>query len=52
MNIYFLNCEGLKTMNNKYNVINSNRGGSATAATSKIEHFVIIVNGFQPIDKP
>ena len=24
------------------------RGGSRTAATSKMEHFVIIVNGFQP----
>ena len=23
------------------------RGGSRTAATSKMEHFVIIVNGFQ-----
>ena len=26
-----------------------NRGGSRTAATSKIELFVIIVNGFQPL---
>ena len=25
------------------------RGGSRTAATSKIELFVIIVNGFQPL---
>ena len=25
------------------------RGGSKTAATSKIERFVIIVNGFQPL---
>ena len=25
------------------------RGGSRTAATSKMEHFVIIVNGFQPL---
>ena len=25
------------------------RGGSRTAATSKIERFVIIVNGFQPL---
>ena len=25
------------------------RGGSGTAATSKMEHFVIIVNGFQPL---
>ena len=24
------------------------RAGSRTAATSKMEHFVIIVNGFQP----
>ena len=26
-----------------------NRGGSRTAATSKMERFVIIVNGFQPL---
>ena len=26
------------------------RGGSRTAATSKIERFVIIVNGFQPFN--
>ena len=26
-----------------------NRGGSRTAATSKMEHFVIIVNCFQPL---
>ena len=25
------------------------RGGSGTAATSKIEHFVIIVNGWKPL---
>ena len=25
------------------------RGGSSTAATSKVELFVIIVNGFQPL---
>ena len=25
------------------------RGGSRAAATSKMEHFVIIVNGFQPL---
>ena len=25
------------------------RGGSKTAATSKVEHFMIIVNGFQPL---
>ena len=25
------------------------RGGSRTAATSKMERFVIIVNGFQPL---
>ena len=25
------------------------RGGSRTAATSKMEHFAIIVNGFQPL---
>ena len=26
-----------------------NRGGSRTAATSKMDHFVIIGNGFQPL---
>ena len=26
-----------------------NRGGSRAAATSKMEHFVIISNGFQPL---
>ena len=33
------------------NIFNSDlsRGGSRTAATSKIELFVIIVNGFQPL---
>ena len=25
------------------------RGGFRTAATSKMEHFVILVNGFQPL---
>ena len=25
------------------------RGGSSAAATSKIEHFVIIVNGWKPL---
>ena len=28
---------------------NTPRGGSRAAATSKMEHFVIIVNGFQPL---
>ena len=28
---------------------NVNRGGSRTAATSKMEHFVIIVNGWKPL---
>ena len=27
----------------------SPRGGSRTAATSKVEHFVIIVNGWKPL---
>ena len=31
------------------NQIINHRGGSRTAATSKMEHFVIIVNGFQPL---
>ena len=25
------------------------RGGSRTVATSKMEHFVIMINGFQPL---
>ena len=29
--------------------IDNVRDGSRTAATSKMEHFVIIVNGFQPL---
>ena len=28
---------------------NKHRGGSRTAATSKMERFAIIVNGFQPL---
>ena len=28
---------------------NNNRGGSRTAATPKMEHFVIIVNGWKPL---
>ena len=31
------------------NFVNSLRGGSRTVATSKMERFVIIVNGFQPL---
>ena len=31
------------------NVIESYRGGSRTAATSKMESFVIIVNGWKPL---
>ena len=30
-------------------VSNERRGGSRTAATSKMKHFVIVVNGFQPL---
>ena len=30
-------------------MIVQSRGGSRTAATSKVELFVIIVNGFQPV---
>ena len=30
-------------------IVAANRGGSRTAATSKMERFVIIVNGFQPL---
>ena len=34
----------------RYNVLTSYlRGGSRAAATSKMERFVIIVNGFQPL---
>ena len=31
------------------NKANKDRGGSRTAATSKMERFVIIVNGFEPL---
>ena len=31
------------------NITNRDRDGSRTAATSKIEHFVIIVNGWKPL---
>ena len=31
------------------NFHNTQRGGSRAAATSKMERFVIIVNGFQPL---
>ena len=34
-------------MNSRYPA--GSRGGSRTAATSKMERFVIIVNGFQPL---
>ena len=30
-------------------IVGSTRGGSRAAATSKMERFVIIVNGFQPL---
>ena len=33
----------------RYTYNNIIRGGSRTAATSKMERFVIIVNGFQPL---
>ena len=40
-------------MQSKKNIDSDNkqisRGGSRTAATSKMERFVIIVNGFQPL---
>ena len=35
--------------NNKENWIHTVRRGSRTAATCKIEHFVIIVNGWKPL---
>ena len=35
--------------NNTIKCNNDQRGGSRTAATSKMELFVIIVNGFQPL---
>ena len=33
----------------KYQLNSQCRGGSRTAATSKIEHFLIIVNGWKPL---
>ena len=40
-------CLGLNILPAESNA--SNRGGSRAAATSKMERFVIIVNGFQPL---
>ena len=37
------------TLKNTNTARSSNRDGSRTAATSNMEHFVIIVNGFQPL---
>ena len=34
---------------NKSDVKNRSRGGSRAAATSKVERFVIIVNGWKPV---
>ena len=36
-------------MSHNAEVLNLHRGGSRAAATSKIERFVITVNGFQPL---
>ena len=38
-----------KNIRVEINKISIARGGSRTAATSKMERFVIIVNGFQPL---
>ena len=32
-----------------FKLVKDTRGGSRTAATSSMEYFVIIVNGFQPL---
>ena len=39
----------LKLMNNIFKVKEYNQSGSRTAATSKMERFVIIVNGWKPL---
>ena len=36
-------------MENCFNFLKVDRGGSRTAATSKVKHFVIIVSDFQPL---
>ena len=41
------NFQGFFTSKRSWFVWKACRGGSRTAATSKMEHFVIIVNGFQ-----
>ena len=39
----------LTIVSKKNLIVNQYRGGSRTAATSKTEHFVIIVNGWKPL---
>ena len=42
-------CINSEPVNIKRKATTITRGGSRTAATSKMERFVIIVNGFQPL---
>ena len=42
-------CFGYKRNGSCSHVIVVAKGGSRTAATSKMEHFVIIVNGWKPL---
>ena len=50
---WFINCNGVIIIYSPrfyiYSPFYETRGGSRTAAASKMEHFVIIVNGFQPL---
>ena len=46
---YFVNCVVDLQLVIKVNDFRSIRGGSRTAATSKMELFVIIVNGWMPL---
>ena len=50
LNMYFcVFCILRHQMGSSNNKILLPRGGSRTAATSKMEHFVIIVNGWKPL---
>ena len=46
---FFLFCEGTPALHKFYLSSLKSRGGSRTAATSKMERFVIIVNGWKPL---
>ena len=47
--IFFLLCEGTSALHKLYLSSLKSRGGSRTAATSKMKRFVIIVTGWKPL---